>query len=193
MTVRTLALLVTSLNLAYFVIEFAVAARIGSVALFADSMDFLEDASLNLLVAFALGWHPAWRARLGLLLAVLLLAPALATLWAVWRSVHTGLMPAPTPLTLTGAGALVVNLTCALLLARRRREGGSLTRAAFLSARNDVLASLAITLAGLATAGVQRGWPDLLVGLGIALLNVDAARAVWRAARGELQVATPRR
>jgi Co/Zn/Cd efflux system component len=37
-----------------------------------------------------------------------------------------------------------VNLTCALMLARYRTHGGSLTRAAFLSARNDVLANVAI-------------------------------------------------
>jgi Co/Zn/Cd efflux system component len=35
--------------LAYFGIEFAVALMIGSVSLFADSVDFLEDASINFL------------------------------------------------------------------------------------------------------------------------------------------------
>jgi Co/Zn/Cd efflux system component len=28
-------------------------------------------------------------------------------------------------------------------------------------------------------------WPDLIVGLGIALMNTDAARKVWAAAREE--------
>lgn len=42
-----------------------------------------------------------------------------------------------------------MNLTCALMLARYRSHGGSLTRAAFLSARNDVLANAAIIGAGL--------------------------------------------
>ena len=36
------------------------------------------------------------------------------------------------------SGAMAVNLTCALMLARFRAHGGSLTRTAFLSARNDV-------------------------------------------------------
>jgi Co/Zn/Cd efflux system component len=36
---------VACLNLGYFGIEFSVATSIGSVSLFADSIDFLEDAS----------------------------------------------------------------------------------------------------------------------------------------------------
>jgi Co/Zn/Cd efflux system component len=56
MTLRQTALLVAFLNLAYFGVEFAVAIAIGSVSLFADSVDFLEDASLNFLIAVGLGW-----------------------------------------------------------------------------------------------------------------------------------------
>ena len=53
-------------------------------------------------------------------------------------------MPAPFILTFTGLGALAVNLCCAMLLARFRNSSGSLTRAAFLSARNDAYANIAI-------------------------------------------------
>ena len=81
MTLRQTVLLVALLNLAYFGVEFAVALTIGSVSLFADSVDFLEDASLNLLIATALGWTALNRARLGMALAPILLVPALATLW----------------------------------------------------------------------------------------------------------------
>jgi Co/Zn/Cd efflux system component len=49
-TLRWVVRLVVVLNLAYFGIEFAVAGVIGSVSLFADSIDFLEDASVNLLI-----------------------------------------------------------------------------------------------------------------------------------------------
>ena len=52
---RRAILIVALLNLTYFGVEFAVARRIGSVSLFADSIDFLEDTSLNLLILMALG------------------------------------------------------------------------------------------------------------------------------------------
>jgi Co/Zn/Cd efflux system component len=71
------------------------------------------------------------------------------------------------------------------LLARVRHAGGSLSRAAFLSARNDVVANIAIIAAGALTLLWPSAWPDLVVGLGIFVLNLDAAREVYRAARSE--------
>ena len=177
---------VALLNLAYFGVEFTVARVIGSVSLFADSIDFLEDASINLLILAALGWSAARRARAGMALAGILLVPGLATLWTAWDKFSVPAPPAPLPLVLAGAGALAVNLGCAFMLTRYRAHGGSLTRAAFLSSRNDAFANIAIIAAGLATAYLwASAWPDLIVGLGIAALNMDAAREVWAAAREE--------
>jgi Co/Zn/Cd efflux system component len=177
--------LVALFNLAYFGVEFAVATAIGSVSLFADSIDFLEDASVNLLILVALGWSARRRAQVGMGLAAILLIPGLATLWMAWAKFNMPVAPDPTPLTLAGAGALAVNLACALMLARHRHSSGSLAKAAFLSARNDVLANVAIIGAGVMTAATLSAWPDLIVGLGIALMNADAAREVWEAARRE--------
>ena len=182
---RTTVIIVALLNLAYFGVEFLVALGIGSVSLFADSIDFLEDASVNLLIALALSWSATGRARLGMVLAGILLIPGLATLWTAWGKFMAPMPPAPLPLALTGLGALAINAACAFMLARFRDHGGSLTRAAFLSARNDTIANAAIIAAGLATAYTNSAWPDLIVGLGIAALNADAAREVWSAAREE--------
>jgi len=177
--------LVGALNLAYFGVEFAVALSIGSVSLFADSVDFLEDASVNFLILFALTWHARARARVGMLLAAILMVPALATLWMAWHKFAVPYPPAVVPLSLTALGALAVNLSCALILARFRGHGGSLSRAAFLSARNDAVANIAIIAAAGVTALFPSAWPDLIVGLGIAGLNADAARTVYAAARSE--------
>ncbi|WP_064694089.1 cation transporter [Rhizobium aegyptiacum] len=177
-------------NLGYFGIEFAVALSIGSVSLFADSVDFLEDASVNLLILMALGWSARSRARIGMALAAILLAPGIATLWTAWQKFTLPVAPEPFALSLTGFGALVVNLSCAMLLARFRHHSGSLTKAAFLSARNDAIANIAIVGAGLVTAFLWgSAWPDLIVGLAIAAMNVDAAREVWTAARQEHRTA----
>ena len=180
--------IVALLNLAYFGVEFAVASTIGSVSLFADSVDFLEDASVNLLILVALAWSAARRANVGMLLAAILLVPGIATLWTAWAKFGAPVAPAPLPLTLAGLGALAINLSCAFMLARHRHHGGSLTKAAFLSARNDALANVAIIAAGIITAFVwHSAWPDLAVGIGIAVMNADAAREVWQAARAERQ------
>lgn len=171
--------------------EFAVALSIGSVSLFADSIDFLEDASLNLIILVALGWSAGRRALVGMMLAGILLVPALATLWAAWNRISAPIAPDPILLSLTGAGALGVNLACALMLVRYRAHGGSLTRAAFLSARNDVLANIAVIATGFVTAATHSSWPDLIVGLGIAAMNADAAREVYGAAKSEAREQSP--
>jgi Co/Zn/Cd efflux system component len=190
---RRVVIIVAVLNLSYFGVEFAVALTIGSVSLFADSIDFLEDASVNLLIAVALGWSATYRARLGMVLAGILLVPGLATLWTAWGKFVAPMPPAPLPLTLAGLGALAINLSCAFMLARFRAHSGSLTRAAFLSARNDTVANVAIIAAGFVTAYRRSAWPDLIVGLGIAAMNADAAREVWRAAREEHRAADSER
>jgi Co/Zn/Cd efflux system component len=124
-------------------------------------------------------------------LAGILLISGVATLWTAWDKFLTPAAPAPLPLSLTGLGALAVNLSCAFLLARYRHHQGSLTRAAFLSARNDAFANVAIIAVGFVTAWLcASAWPDLIVGLGIAALNADAAREVWNAAREEHRTAS---
>jgi Co/Zn/Cd efflux system component len=181
---------VALLNLGYFGIEFSVAISIGSVSLFADSVDFLEDTSVNILILLALSSPLARRAKMGMALAGILLIPGIATLWTAWEKFNLPIAPAPLPLTLAGLGALAVNLTCALMLARFRHHGGSMTKAAFLSARNDAAANVGIILAGLVTAFVWRSaWPDLIIGLAIAAMNADAAREVWEAAKQDQKTA----
>jgi Co/Zn/Cd efflux system component len=184
-TVKIVALL----NLGYFGVEFAVAVAIGSVSLFADSIDFLEDATVNGLILAALRWNTRRRAMVGMALAAVLFAPAVATLSTAWQKLQLPVPPAPVPLTLAGLGALAINLYCACRLARFRTHSGSLTRAAFLSARNDVLANAAIIVAGVITAVTLSALPDLIVGLGILALNLDAARQVYSAARHERRAA----
>jgi Co/Zn/Cd efflux system component len=187
---RRIVRIVILLNLSYFGVEFVIASRIGSVSLFADSVDFLEDASLNILILAALRLSMCRRARVGMGLAVILLIPGLATLWTAGMKFHSPTVPNPALLSITALGALAINVSCAYLLARYRNREGSLSRAAFLSARNDVLANVAMIATGIVTAYWASPWPDVIVGLGIALMNADAAREVWTTAKSEHRVAS---
>ena len=110
---RRAVLIVALLNLGYFGIEFAVALAIGSVSLFADSIDFLEDAAINLLILLGLAWPAHRRRRLGKVLAAIILVPAIATLWMAAQKLLVPVAPAPVPLTLTGFGAVLVNFAAA--------------------------------------------------------------------------------
>lgn len=182
---RRVVLTVAGLNFAWFWVEVAVALAIGSVALFADSIDFLEDTAINLMIALALGWGAANRAVAGKVMSGVLLVPAAA---AIWQAVTKWGDPSPPDvgwLVATAGAAALVNGLCAWLLARVRSDGGSLSRAAYLSARNDVLVNVAIIAMGVVTAATGSGWPDLLLGLGIVALGLHSAAEVWEVASEE--------
>ena len=123
-TVRRVVILIAALNLAYFGVEFAVALGIGSVSLFADGIDFLEDASVSFLIAVALGWGATRRARVGMVLAESSWCRRSRPGAAVTKLVSP-VPPDPVPLMVTGVGALVVNLSCALILRAFARTPGA--------------------------------------------------------------------
>jgi Co/Zn/Cd efflux system component len=182
---RTIVLVVAALNLAYFFVEVGVALAIGSVALLADSVDFLEDTAVYVIIALALGLRLAARARAGKVMAVIICVPAVAAAWQAFAKAGDPTPPDVPLLALTAGGAAVVNLVCALILARIRSHGGSMTTAAFLAARNDVLVNvLIIAMAGV-TAWTVSGWPDIVLGVVIILLNLAAAKEVWEVAESE--------
>ena len=182
---RTAVLAVALLNFAYFFVEIGVAVGIGSVSLFADSVDFLEDTAVNLLIFVALGFTLRWRSVMGKVMAVIICVPAVAAAVSLILKAGNPEPPDPLSLTVTAGGAVLVNLACALILARFREHGGSMTTAAFLAARNDVLVNVAIIVMGLITAATLSGWPDIVLGAIIIVLNVSAAKEVWEAAENE--------
>lgn len=176
---------VAALNFGAFWLEIAVALAIGSVALFADSVDFLEDTAVNALILLALGWPLARRALAGKAMAVIILLPAIAAIWQIITKVSDPTPPAPLALMGTAGAAALVNGLCAWLLARVRHHGGSLSHAAYVSARNDVAVNLAIIVMGLVTWATRSGWPDIVLGAVIVALNATAAREVWELSEEE--------
>ncbi|WP_456843750.1 cation transporter [Cellulomonas sp. P5_C6] len=182
---RRAVLVVAGLNLAYFFVEFTVALSIGSVSLFADSVDFLEDTAINVLIFIALGWSLHRQALAGKVMAVIIVVPALSAAWEAFGKLGDPVPPSPAALVLTAGGAAVVNLACALVLARFRHHDSSMARAAFLSARNDVIVNVAVIAMGVLTLWTASGWPDLVLGLIIIVVNLSAAKVVWQTAEEE--------
>jgi Co/Zn/Cd efflux system component len=162
-TLRRAVFVVALLNLAYFGVEFAVALAIGSVSLFADSVDFLEDASINLLIFIALSWSVPRRAVLGMVLAGILLIPGFATLWTAWDKFWLPLPPAPSRSRSRAPGAGGEP--------HLRGHPGTLSRPCRQSDPRGIsvcpqrrFANIAIIAAGFVTAATLSGWPDLVSG-----------------------------
>jgi hypothetical protein len=79
-------------------------------------------------------------------------------------------------LSLTALGAMAVKFVCAVVLVRYRHQGGSLAKAAFLSARNDVYRERRDHRRGRVDWILRLGLAGPDHGHGIAALNAGAAR-----------------
>lgn len=181
-------LLVAVLNLLYFFIEFIGALNIRSVSLLADSIDFIEDASINFLIFFAISLTLAKKAKVSIVLSIIMLLPGLTALLAIWQQVLYQEPPRPIELTMVAFGALIVNCLCTFILIRFKNFSGSLTRGAFLSARNDALANIAIILTGIITFFYPSIWPDIVVGILIAYIRAESALEIFNKAMKELKL-----
>ena len=118
-------------------------------------------------------------------MALVILGTAAVAGWEAIQRFSDPLAPDVVPVVLTSLGAIAINGTSAWLLAQVRHHGGSLTSAAFLSARNDVLVNLAIIGMAMVTLWTDSGWPDLILGCFIILLALQAAYEVWEVSEEE--------
>ncbi|TNL98743.1 cation transporter [Corynebacterium tapiri] len=182
---RRIVAVVACLNLLGFVVELVSATVIGSASLFADAADFLEDTLINLLVLTALGWSVTSRRKASIGLAGLILIPALAAFGTVVWKIFSGQPPEPWSLSAVAVFAMAINVASAALLMRLRSAEVTLVRGAWLAARNDVLANILILAAGVVTVFWFSVWPDIVVGLIIAAINVTAAKEVYEQARAD--------
>jgi Co/Zn/Cd efflux system component len=177
-----------ALNAAMAVVELAAGWQAGSLALWADSADFIADAAnyaVSLMVltsTLALRARVAWvkGAAMGLIGAAVLAK----AVWAAWH----GVPPQALTMGVVGVLALAANVIVALML-YAWREGDANMRAVWLCSRNDALGNIAVVAAAGAVAWSGTAWPDLAVAAVMALLALSSARVVMRQARGELRSA----
>ena len=178
-------LMVALLNFGYFFVEFFVALNITSVSLFADSIDFLEDAFTNFLILIGLYLTLENRIRLGYLLIGIIFIPSLFTLVFAINQFINPIVTNGYSLSLYAFGALIINIFCAFLMAKFKQADNSLLITAFYSARNDALANIAMIIAGVITLYTTSYYPDLIVGILIFLLNLDASKAIYEQMKKE--------
>jgi Co/Zn/Cd efflux system component len=130
----------------------------------------------------------AWRSGTALAKGLTMVGFGIFLLIASLAHVLTGAAPEPSVMGLVGAVALLVNVVCAVLLFRFRAGDANL-RAVWLCSRNDAIGNLAVLAAAAGVFLSGTSWPDLVVGLALAVLAIGAGLSVIRQARGELRAA----
>ncbi|MBT8098026.1 MAG: cation transporter [Woeseia sp.] len=172
-------------NFAMFVVEI-VASRLGdSMSLQADALDFFGDAANYAISLFVVGMALTIRARAALFKGATM---ALFGTWIIGSAVYRAIVgSAPEPMTMGAIAllALLVNVVVAILL-YRFRNGDSNRQSIWLCSRNDAIGNIAVMLAAAGVFASGSRWPDLLVAIIIAALNISAAFHVVQLARSEL-------
>lgn len=174
-------------NAAMFLVEVIAGLVSGSVSLQADALDFFGDAVNYGISLFVLGMALQARAKAALFKGATM---ALFGLWVIGTAVYramSGAVPDAMVMGFTGMLALAVNVGVAVML-YRYRQGDSNMRSIWLCSRNDALGNIAVMLAASGVFLTATGWPDVVVAILIAGLNLSAARQVMRQAIAELHM-----
>jgi Co/Zn/Cd efflux system component len=160
---------------------------IGSAALLADAVDFLEDAAVLGLALVALRWSAGARATAGLVQGFAMAGVGLGAVTQIVRRFLEGGAPSPTPMGAVAVLALIVNAYCAYRLVRFR-VGDASMRAIWLSSRNDAILNIMTVGAAGIIALTRSAWPDIIAGAIIASVNLWASVEVIRTATREMHI-----
>ena len=177
---------VLAINATMFCIEFGAGLLSGSTALLADSLDMLGDSLVYGFSLFVLQRSMVWRSRAALVKGVVMAAFGIGVLAEAILRLSTGVLPVAPAMAAIGTAALAANGFCFLLLWRHRADDINL-RSTWLCSRNDLIANVAVLIAAGLVAWFGTLWPDLVVGVGIALLFLRTASSVVRESLTELE------
>ena len=171
-----------ALNGTMFVAEVTTGLLANSTGLIADGLDMLADASAYAIALVAVGRGASFKANAALSSGLLLLLLGLGVLVDVARRLVSGEPPEGLWMIGVAAVALVVNATVLRLLSKQRHDEVHI-RATWIFTRADVVANVAVLLAGLGVFVTGSRFFDLVVGGLIGLYVIKEAVEILRDAR----------
>jgi len=179
--------IVLGINAVMFVVELIAGMMAGSTALLSDSLDNLGDALTYGLSLYAVSRGPRSKARVALFKGVLILIAGLFVLFQVAYRIAVPVIPIYETMGLVSLLALLANGTCLALLWKHRKEDINMS-SVWECSRNDIAANVAVLVAAGGVFITHSGWPDILVGLALALLFLKSAVKVIKGAVVELRL-----
>jgi Co/Zn/Cd efflux system component len=157
-----------------------------STGLIADSFDMLADAIVYAIGIYAIGRSLQSKAKAALLSGWFQFALALLIVFDVTRRVLLGSEPISAFMMIVGVIALIANIYC-LVLIDKHKSGEVHMRASWIFSKNDVIANTGVILGGFLVWLLDSRWPDLVIGIVIALVILNGARLIILDARQELR------
>ena len=178
--------LVLAINALMFVVELAAGLMANSTALLADSLDNLGDALTYGLSLYAVARGARAKAKVALFKGGLILAAGLFVLGQVAYRIVNPALPIYETMGAISLLALLANGFCLALLWKHRAEDINMS-SVWECSRNDIASNVAVFVAASGVWLTASAWPDLLVGLLLALLFLRSAVRVLRSAVTELK------
>jgi len=179
--------IVLGINAAMFVVELTAGLLAGSVSLIADSLDMLGDALVYGFSIYVVARGARMKAKAAFLKGGIMAAFGLFVFGQAMYKIIIPHIPAFETIGVIGVLALAANSICLLLLWRHRADDINMS-SVWLCSRNDIIANISVLCAGIGVWLTSSGWPDILVGLGLAALFLRSALFVLRGAMTELRL-----
>jgi cation diffusion facilitator family transporter len=173
--------IVLFINAVMFLVEGGAGLLAHSTSLLADALDMFGDALVYGFSLFVLARSARWQAGAALAKGGFMLVFGLGVLGeAVYKMLHP-IMPGVETMGLIGGLALVANLVCFFMLYKHRSDNLNMS-STWLCSRNDLIANLGVLLAAAGSYLLYSRWPDILVGVLIAIVFLHSAWSVIRQA-----------
>lgn len=171
--------IVLVINALMFVVEIVLGWLAGSTSLLADSLDMLGDALVYGFSLYVVARSDAWKALSAFIKgSIMALFGVFVLGQAAYKFLHPEI-PQFEMIGFVGLAVLIANSVCLTLLWRHRAEDVNM-RSVWLCSRNDIIANVSVLFAAFGVWAAESQWPDLLVGLGIAILFLHSALQVLR-------------
>jgi cation diffusion facilitator family transporter len=178
--------IVLGINAVMFGVELTAGLLASSVSLVADSLDMLGDALAYGFSLYVVARSARPKAISALFKGSIMAAFGLFVLGQATYKIIVPQVPVFEAIGAIGVLALAANSLCLALLWRHRADDINMT-SVWLCSRNDIIANVSVLFAALGVWLTGSGWPDILVGLTLAVLFLWSALSVLRGATAELR------
>lgn len=158
------------INFAMFLVEFIAGRLSHSNALTADSLDMLGDTFVYGISLLVISKSHEVKARASLVKGIVMMALGVyVVIEAVYKIVNPLMLPVAQTISTIGVIALIANAICFVLLLKHKHSDLNV-KSAWICSRNDVVANVSVIIAGLLVGYFNSMWPDIIVGLAIAVV-----------------------
>lgn len=171
--------IVLGINAVMFAVELTAGLLASSVSLVADSLDMLGDALVYGFSLYVVARGARMKAISALFKGSIMAAFGLFVLVQAIYMIIVPQVPVFEAIGVVGLLALAANSVCLLLLWRHRADDINMT-SVWLCSRNDIVANLSVLIAAWGVWLTHSGWPDIIVGLALAVLFLRSALFVLR-------------